>query len=58
VTTLAHAAGDGGFPNGAIGRYSLALTRYCHHQYCKVCGIKKGVGKGGILRNGGAIVLQ
>ena len=37
----------------------LAFTRYCHHQYCVVYGIKGGGSVGGrILRNGRAIVLQ
>jgi len=37
----------------------LAFTRYCHHQYCMVCGLKRGGRWGGrILRNGRAIVLQ
>jgi len=25
--------------------WRLAYTRYCHHQYCMVHGIQKGVGK-------------
>ena len=37
----------------------LAFTRYCHHQYCMMYGIKKrGRWGGRILRNGRAMVLQ
>jgi len=39
--------------------YYLAFTRYCHNQYCMVCGIQKGGSVGErILRNGCAIALQ
>ena len=39
--------------------YTLAFTRYCHHQYCIVYGIKNWGSVGGrTLRNGRAIVLQ
>ena len=37
----------------------LAFTRYCHNQYCMVCGIGRGGRQGGrMLRTGRGIVFQ